>query len=458
MSSSSFQKTILAIKKGVSVPLAAPTMDIVPYVGTCTIDSQNGKFVSSYDVYCDGAFLANISAATGPRQIFELRDYILVDGVYSITAIAKGGADFQNSPLSSAYEFNMLSIVLGVSGEAAANSNLTRTDSAVSLDFSINSSTGQISSDFDDVWPYSDITEVTDSVGNVFVRIPKFYIKRTYDSTTQKFATQISNVQGEGYLLSPAFVDLNGDEKDYCYIGKYDASGSSSNAYSKSGQSCLVNITHPAMRTACAANGTGYGMLDYWHWEIIQVLFMIEFATTDSQSIMRGRVDHSSAASTGSCDSLGTNKSGWNVNTMSMCYRGIENIWGNIWQWLDGCTDGGANAKPYVCINPNAYESGKTTAPYVQLNYNTTASGTVTKRLGYDSSYPLASFPTESNGTDAEAGGYYKDYRWAYGSCFLVGAGWVDGSNAGLWALYSISTSDANAIIGGRLVFFNNAF
>lgn len=453
----SYQKTILAIKRPAG-QLAAPTMEIIPYVGTCTIDSQNGKFVTLYEVYCDGVLLTTISAATGPRQTFELRDYISTQGVYTITAIARGGLDVLTSPLSAEYEFNMLTIVLGVTGEAAADSRLTRTDSAVELDFSINSSTGQISSDFDDVWPYSEISEVTDSIGNVFVRIPKFYIKRTYDSSTQRFTTKISNIQGEGYVLSPAFKDLEGNAKDWCYIGKYDMSRAASNAYSKSGQAPLVNITHPATRTACAANGAGYGMFDYWHWEILHVLFMIEFATTDSQSIMRGRVDHGNAVNTGSCDSLGVNKSGWSLSTMCMSYRGIENLWGNVWQWLDGCTDGGANQAPYICETPNAYESGKTTAPYVRLSYNTTASGTVTKRMGFDSNYPLAAFPTESNGTDADAGGYYKDLRWSGGSCFFVGGDWGYASLAGLWCLASLTPSHAYANIGGRLVFFNNAF
>ena len=57
---------------------------------------------------------------------------------------------------------------------------LVRTDKAVGLNVTVNPST--IDSGFDTCYPWSDIEEVTDAFGNVFIKIPKFSSQITKNS------------------------------------------------------------------------------------------------------------------------------------------------------------------------------------------------------------------------------------------------------------------------------------
>ncbi|MCX4363862.1 MAG: hypothetical protein OSJ74_10875, partial [Clostridia bacterium] len=200
--------------------------------------------------------------------------------------------------------------IYGVDGVGQSSPSLTRTDAAEGMTFTKGAS--EIKSDFDKCFPWSDMHEVVDEAGNVFIYIPKFYSKITKNANGT-YKHQISGFRYEGF--STLFVDGKGNEIDYVLVGKYEASGSSTKAESKSGKTCLVNITLPQMRTACKAQGEGYQQYDFLIDAIIKELFLIEFATTNSQSIMRGWTDGNSAAlQTGHTDNVKTPSGSWNTN------------------------------------------------------------------------------------------------------------------------------------------------
>ena len=340
--------------------------------------------------------------------------------------------------------------IIGVTGEGGRNGNLYRTGAALGKTFEVDSVTGTITSDFDDVFPYCDIREVSDAAGNVFVEIPKHYTRYTYNSSNYTFTTEICEEQLEGFILNPIFTDGNGHELESVKIGKYAATGTAAKATSKSGQAHLTSVTHEGMRDACAANGEGYQMLDIWANKMLQDLFKIEFATTNSQTIMEGNVNGSKQNS-GKCDSIGENKSGWDLTTGCMTYRGIENLWGNIWQWLDGMTFSSRDV--YVCYDPAEYGSGKTDSPYVKIGYKTNTAGDGnSNRHGFDPNNPFAQISAECNGTDCENGGYWFDYAYTANACPGVGGRYGNGSGAGLWALDSNTLTYSYDNVGGRLL------
>ena len=74
-------------------------------------------------------------------------------------------------------------------------SALTRTDDAVGLSYTVG--TTDIVSDFDRCYPWSDMQEVTDASGNVFIKIPKFYSKITKNSD----GTYKHQISGIRYLV-----------------------------------------------------------------------------------------------------------------------------------------------------------------------------------------------------------------------------------------------------------------
>ena len=449
------------LSAGDNISLLSNTVSVT---GKATTQDVNRLFETEYPITAtvtNGTVSGDASIWTGetaevtivPNSGCTLPDTITVSGATHSYDSSTGVATLSNVVSNVAVEAVCIKpVVLGVSGEAQSNGSLVRTDDAIGLTYNINSSTGVIASDFDNVFPYKDIVEVTDSDNNVFVRIPKHYTKYEYDSVTNTMTTRISDVQGDGYILNPCFKYESGNEIPYCYVGKCQATGTSSKATPVSGATTLASITHGNMRTACKANGTGYGMLDYWTWRMLQDLFKIEFATTNSQSVMRGNVSGSKQNS-GQCDSLGQNKSGWNTTSMCMCYRGIENLYGNVNQWCDGMTFDNHNI--YVCYDPTQYKSGTHNSPYVKVSYkiNPNRAGNPSKR-GYDSNNPIVWESVETNGSDYDTGGYWYDYATNGTSpCPYVGGNYISGSLAGLWYVYASSSSIPSVYVGGRLMF-----
>lgn len=348
--------------------------------------------------------------------------------------------------------------IYGVDGVGQSSPNLTRTDSAEGLKYSVG--TSEITSDFDRCFPWCDMQEVVDEQGNVFVRIPKFYSKVTKNANGT-YKHQISGFRYDGF--STLFVDGKGNEIDYVLVGKYEASGSSTKAFSKSGQTCLVNITLPKMREACMANGEGYQQYDFLIDAILKELFMIEFATTNSQAIMRGWTDGNSAAlTTGHTDNVKTPSGSWNTNHAEgdtgcntdghhACkYRGIENPWGNVWKWCDGITF--SSEKVYICLDPTKYVSENTAQPYNYVGNRPMSNG-YCKKVEHFDKFPLLGYTAEIGGGEST---YYCDYYYqaSGGTVLSVGGLWVDGSYAGLWYwLGSFSASYSSSGIGGRLCY-----
>lgn len=340
--------------------------------------------------------------------------------------------------------------IYGVANEINSESNLVRTNDARNLTYNINTANGTITSDFDNAEIYKDIKDYTDEFNNKFVGIPKHYVKYTWDSVNGTLSTQISMEKHSGFQLYPCFIKDDGTEIDYLYVGKYSATGTSSKATSVSGLETLTNVNMDQMRTAAKANGEGYQMLDYWTYAMLEDLFKIEFATTDSQTIMRGCVAQSGAQVSGQTDFLGENKSGWNTTTGVMAYRGIENIYGNVWQWCDGVSF--SNYQAYVCTKVGSYESGKTTGDYERVSYTLASGEGNPDAIGHDDNHPFVHLATHYNGTDYDNGGYYNDRSYFGYPCLLVGGRYESGSRAGFWAFHSAYASYSNPDIGGRVL------
>jgi prepilin-type N-terminal cleavage/methylation domain-containing protein len=177
--------------------------------------------------------------------------------------------------------------VYGVSWDGTV-STLVRTDDSVGLTYTVNTST--IDSDFDDEEIYSEMTEETDSYGNQFIKIPKFYIKKTTDGTN--WTWQISkNKQDNDYYLPSCFYDeQSGETLSYVLVSKYNASLSADETKleSKTNKLPLVNMNISQLRILAEANGEGYQLLDIHVVDLIQTLFYVEYANLDSQTVMYG--------------------------------------------------------------------------------------------------------------------------------------------------------------------------
>lgn len=171
----------------------------------------------------------------------------------------------------------------------------------------------------------------------------------------------------------------------------------------------------------------------------------------DSVNIALNNVLWSTGQKSGQCDSLGM-KSGCikNDGKTAVAYRGIENPFGNILQLVDGI-----NVKDhicYLCTSQDDYVVDKFTSPYNALGYTNALTNGYSKSLGYDSNYPIASFPTEIGASSTT--GTCDDYLPNAGDrIVLAGGNLNNGSKVGFWHLNLYFASNFKSIdVGSRLL------
>ena len=324
---------------------------------------------------------------------------------------------------------------------------LVRTDKAVGLNITVG--TSEITSDFDKCYPWSNIEEVTDDFGNVFVKIPKFYSKITKNSDGT-YKHQLSGVKHEGF---DTLFKVGNREIDYVMVGKYEGSGPTGRLYSKANQRPVTGMNLDRCRGWCKANGEGYQQYDFLIDLIIKELWLVEMATTNSQSIMYGYANNnSSKINTGATDSVATPSGSPESNTdgQHACkYRGIENLWGNIPTLCDGISF--SDSSVYICTEPNAYQKGKITEPYALY-------GTTVSQYGcVNAVAPLKEGSLIQYVTVVANSGYsvyYCDTSRQSGDTLCCGGSWDSGTDAGLWCwVDSTLASGSQSRVGGRLCY-----
>ena len=352
--------------------------------------------------------------------------------------------------------------IYGIKRSLSSNTSSAweRTDDSVGLVANATKDGSSVVNNFDSIYPWSDIItynydtqakaitayygeptfKFDGSNGEVLTRIPEFYYKR-YVSNNVEYIL-ISREKHDGFVKSEQFS-----------VGRYTYSGSASRVYSRSGYEPFRSYNITNARAYARALGDGFGQLD-WHYFIIQMLYLVEYANYNCQSMLgQGRVGGSNTTpnNSGGCDTLGM-KSGClgNDGTYSVIYRGIEDPYGNIWQFVDSI-----NVKdhvPYICYDSSKYAVDTFDGSYHALNLTMPSANGYASKLGYDSNNPLISLTTEASGSSTtNMCDYY--YQSDGNRIALVGGAWAVGTNAGLWYwdVYGAS-SFAWTNVGARLL------
>lgn len=302
----------------------------------------------------------------------------------------------------------------------------------------------------------------------------------------------VSDTMKIGFNLHPAFIS-NGVKKNFIYLSAYEGSlyDVSASAYilndsqvadfaaSTGDKLCSIanakpisgstqNLTRANTRALARNRGTGWQQAYAASIAATQMLFMIEYASFNSQSkIGRGNVDKSGkddginyAELTGATTNLGnisgapTNINGVNIVT----YRGEENIWGNIRKWVDGL-----NIYSYgeqnLYVADNSFADNINTSPYKDAGF-TLVKGSVyngyISAFGYSEDFDWLFLPSETLGdTSLPVGDSHSQNSQASSWCVArLGGAWSSTSGAGAfnWDVDFIS-SDRNCLTGGRLVY-----
>lgn len=343
--------------------------------------------------------------------------------------------------------------IYGISRDiTAASPAWARTDDAVGKTATATVGTVAGASDFDSCYPWSGIVRETLSTGDVMVKIPKFWYRR-YRSGNVEYI-KIADKPTSGFTLHPAF-NHGGVATDYIYVGAYSTvSGNKST----SGVSPLVKQTRATMRSNARAKGTGWGIIDIAVLSAIQMLILVEFADNNVQSVIgRGYCDsNKSPCKTGTCNNvIGLTGSPAGTNgKVDVVWRGIEGLWGNVWEWVDGVNWG--NGTYYVCNDPPKY-ADDTATNYTALSFKgaTNWSASYITQGGLDTgSNPHVMLPFNA-GSGSETT-YDCDACWSgSGWCVLRSCGnWDNGSMCGLFTTsLRNDSSDSAEFVGGRLLY-----
>lgn len=343
--------------------------------------------------------------------------------------------------------------IYGISRDiTSASPTWARTDSAVGKTAKVTVGTVAGHSDFSDCYPWSGIKRETLSTGDVMVKIPKFWYRR-YRSGNVEYI-KIADKATSGFTLHPAF-NHGGVETDCIYVGAYKTvSGNKS----VSGASPLANQTRATMRSNAKTKGTGWGIIDIAALSAIQMLILVEFANNNVQSVIgRGYCDrNSSEISTGTCNNVSglTGRPAGTDGKVDVVWRGIEGLWGNVWEFVDGVNWNGGTY--YVCNDPSKY-ADDTTANYTALSFNgaTNWEGIYITKEGLDTgSNPHVMLPSAA-GSGSETT-YDCDACWSSTGwhVFMHGGFWASGSMCGLFAadLNAVS-SGSYSLAGSRLLY-----
>lgn len=178
--------------------------------------------------------------------------------------------------------------IYGAYWDRSSGTNLTRTHDAVGMVANAGIGNQWVQNDFDNAEIFRELGEVTDEFGNVFIRIPKFYIRKRVGADFRTW--EVSKTKYPGFYLPWCFWDFEKNrELPYFDFGKHKASlGAGDVLESKPGFHPLTNRNIAQFRSYAQANGKGYQQLDIHAIDVLRTLMFIEFATLDMQSVMQG--------------------------------------------------------------------------------------------------------------------------------------------------------------------------
>ena len=271
------------------------------------------------------------------------------------------------------------------------------------------------------------------------------------------------NTSEDGNTLTISFTEAQNDSsfKYYAhqrgdtgfstfYMGAYDGYvDSNGKLRSLSDKNPTASKTIGAFRTAAQLNGTGYEQFCFFQLLYLQCMYIMKYKSLNGQTALgNGYVGGSAAQTTGTLNTNGLDYGSTANQTTCMKFAGIENFWGNVSKWTDGCvTDNNRNilttttgfndiGSSYEFTNSSGLSSN--TSGHMITPQGTSEAGFVIKANGGNNSTYFSDYAVCNASGVASFGGIYN-------SGLLVGP---------FYLYVSDSASAAYSVVGARLSFF----
>lgn len=331
----------------------------------------------------------------------------------------------------------------------------------------------------------------------VMVEQPKFYYKvvpmvlekGAKGMKIRKARYYVSDTLKPGFKVHPAFVE-NGNVNPYIYLAAFEGSlfDTSANAYilddaqvadfaadvlcsianAKPASGLTQNLTRANTRKLAQKRGAGWEQAYAATIAASQLLMLIEYASFDMQKAIGNGVTNktddgstSMTEITGATVNLGnasgsvTNANGYNI----VSYRGEENIWGNIWAWIDGMNE--ENPATFTTgdfgtlyVADHGFVDDSKASPYKNTGIHPDYGSGYISAFGYSEEFDWLFVTAEHTGNSTlPVGDYYWNQNPGWRVAILGGA-WYYGADAGAfyWNLYN-AASYRYRTVGGRLVY-----
>ena len=282
---------------------------------------------------------------------------------------------------------------------------------------------------------------LTGADGDVMIEVERMWFKivKNTDSTATLY---ISEVELDGYK---SFI---GDQ-EVAYRGAYEASVSGGVMRSISGVAPAVSSTRATFRGYAKARGGEYSQNDYYLLRLWQCMYILLYGTRDSQTaIGKG---YSVSGNTGALKTGKTNMRpfcwGETDGFSGMKFLGVENFYGNVWEFVDGLT-----IVDYVCKiteDPSKYDDVGTSYEITAGAVPSASDGGYIKKMQATNDAPF--LPSDIGGSETT---YFCDILWTNSGTMVAcfGGGWNIAGQAGAfcWFLGS-GASDTDSSTGSRL-------
>lgn len=312
--------------------------------------------------------------------------------------------------------------------------------------------------------------------GDVMVEVPKFAYRIYKDTANGKNDMYVSVTTDPREISSDpryhyyAFSKESEGDRNHFYWGAYKGSIDSTNTLcSVVGKAPAASQTIGNFKLRAQEKGSGYTITSYFQLVALQCLYIIKYGNLNGQAALgqgiSGRSNTTSAANYGPLVTGGTTTFaagrkmyyGSTSNTGSsenyevaklghVKFAGIEDFWGNIWEWIDGLT---TNSSRNIITN---WDYDKKTE---QANFTFTT-GLTANKSGYVKDVAGTTEAGFMNTVHTgSATTYFCDNGALYAGCVLVfGGRWPNRAYCGPFCLIAnTSASLASADIGARLMY-----
>lgn len=307
-------------------------------------------------------------------------------------------------------------------------------------------------------------SDLTGATGDVMVKIPAFYIKCTMESYGQprwELDDTIPDRLGTngklGFYVHPAFLTKSGKVKPYILVGAYKGYILNSQLRSISGVKPTVSQTISSFTDrARQGRNTGTNKHDItrmYERMALNLLFYFEFGTLDGQTACgQGWVTMSESNTTGTTNSLG-DRSGYVGDTngkASIRWRGIEDYWGNVWEFVNG-----------FMISDNGYHFTNDVAKFLNVSAMDVYAKDLSVKVPNGYITDMEKIPGKEwmmipKSTGGSASTYWCDHFYSHDpteqNIALAGGPWGNGANCGpaCWACLDVASITYSSL-GARL-------